>query len=87
MKYKLLISAALISMLTACGTSANKLALISPGMSKDRVVDVLGMPESVTGQGSDEVFIYTLSNSWNSPVWNEKYMVYFKNGKVVRYGK
>lgn len=73
--------------LQGCSTSASKLSLISPGMTKAEVVNVLGTPESVSGQGGDEVFIYTLSNSWNSPVWNEKYAVIFSDGKVVRYGK
>jgi len=74
-------------LLVACSTSANRLAEISPGMTKTQVIEILGSPESVSGQGAGEAFIYTLSNSWNSPVWNEKYYVYFTNGRVVRYGK
>jgi len=84
---KLLVTTALIAALAGCSTSANKLAAISPGMSKAEVIGTLGPPESVTGQGSEEVFIYTLSNSWNSSVWNEKYYVQFSRGRVVRYGK
>ena len=87
MKMKNIIYVAVLIFLTACGTSANKLSMLSPGMSKESVVNTLGMPESVSAQGGNEVFIYTLSNSWNSPLWNEKYFVYFFNGKVVRYGK
>lgn len=84
---KLAVSVATIGLLVGCGTSAKRLAEISPGMTKTEVISVLGSPESVSGQGSEEVFIYTLSNSWNSPVWNEKYQVYFYNGRVVRFGQ
>lgn len=87
MNFKLFISVTALTLLSACGTSAKNLALISPGMSKENVIQVLGKPESVTGEGSREAFVYTLSNSWNSPVWNEEYIVYFYDGKVVRYGK
>lgn len=78
---------AIVAALAGCSTSANKLSALSPGMSKAQVINILGTPESVTGQGSGEVFIYTLSNSWNSPVWNEKYQVLFVDGRVVRYGQ
>jgi outer membrane protein assembly factor BamE (lipoprotein component of BamABCDE complex) len=81
------ITAASALLLAACSTSANRLSEISPGMTKTQVIEILGSPESVSGQGAGEAFIYTLSNSWNSPVWNEKYYVYFTNGRVVRYGK
>ena len=83
---KLLAVAAAALLLVGCGTSAKRLAQISPGMTKAQVISVLGNPESVSGQGSAEVFTYTLSNSWNAPVWNTEYHVYFIDGKVVRYG-
>jgi outer membrane protein assembly factor BamE (lipoprotein component of BamABCDE complex) len=83
---KVLVLAATAFFLSACSTSANRLAQISPGMTKVDVISVLGNPESVSGQGYTEVFTYTLSNSWNAPVWNTKYHVYFNDGKVVRYG-
>lgn len=83
-KFIALAAAALL--LAGCGTSAKRLAQISPGMTKAQVISVLGNPESVSGQSSAEVFIYTLSNSWNAPVWNTEYHVYFIDGKVVRYG-
>jgi outer membrane protein assembly factor BamE (lipoprotein component of BamABCDE complex) len=83
---KVVITAAAALMLAGCATSAKRLAQISPGMTKGQVISVLGNPESVSGQGSAEVFTYTLSNSWNSPVWNTKYHVYFVDGRVVRYG-
>jgi outer membrane protein assembly factor BamE (lipoprotein component of BamABCDE complex) len=79
--------AATVVLLVGCSTSAKRLAIVSPGMTKAEVVKILGSPESVSGQGAEEVFLYTLSNSWNSPVWNEKYYVYFVDGRVVRYGK
>lgn len=84
---KFAVGIVMVSMLIGCSTSANRLAAVSPGMTKAQVIDTLGSPESVSGQGSGEIFIYTLSNSWNSPVWNEKYYVYFSDGRVVRYGK
>jgi outer membrane protein assembly factor BamE (lipoprotein component of BamABCDE complex) len=84
---KFILLAGMAAAIAGCSTSANRLAEVSPGMNKSQVISILGSPESVSGQGSGEVFTYTLSNSWNSPVWNEKYYVYFVNGQVVRYGK
>ncbi len=84
---KKLIVTTTLALLVGCSTSAKKLAQVSPGMTKAQVISVLGSPESVSGQDDTEFFIYTLSNSWNSPLWNEKYYVRFVNGKVVRYGK
>ncbi len=84
---KIAVALFVAALLVGCSTSAKRLAAVSPGMTKAQVINILGFPESVSGQGSEEVFIYTLSNSWNSPVWNEKYHVYFVNGHVVRYGR
>lgn len=84
---KLVVAVFMAALLIGCSTSAKRLAAVSPGMTKPQVINVLGSPESVSGQGSEEVFIYTLSNSWNSNVWNEKYYVYFADGRVVRYGR
>ncbi len=78
---------AIVILLVGCSTSAKRLAAVSPGMAKAQVVDILGNPESVSGQKSEEVFIYTLSNSWNGPVWSDKHHVYFIDGRVVHYGK
>jgi outer membrane protein assembly factor BamE (lipoprotein component of BamABCDE complex) len=74
-------------LLAGCATSATKLNEISVGMTKPQVVQILGTPESVRAQNGQEALIYTLSNSWNSPVWNEKYYVLLQNGKVVSYGQ
>lgn len=87
MFHKFAITIAMVAILVGCSTSAQRLADVSPGMTKAQVIDVLGSPESVSGQGGGEVFIYTLSNSWNSSVWNEKYYVQFIDGLVVKYGK
>jgi outer membrane protein assembly factor BamE (lipoprotein component of BamABCDE complex) len=73
--------------ITGCGTSATRLNDISVGMPKAEVIRILGTPESVRAQNGQEVLIYTLSNSWNSPVWNENYYVQLQNGRVVSYGK
>lgn len=86
--YKKKIAVMIISfLLIACGTSAKRLNEVSVGMSKTEVMQILGSPESVRAQGGEEVLIYTLSNSWNSGVWNEKYYVRLINGQVHSYGK
>lgn len=74
------------AIIAGCGTSATKLTEISPGMTKNQVKRILGKPESVSARGAEELFTYTLSNSWNSNLWNEKYHVYFINGRVSSYG-
>ena len=84
---KISVSLAVLVLLVGCSTSAKRLAEVSPGMTKEQVIAILGHPESVSGYGPREIFVYTLSNSWNSPVWNEKYQVHFIDGQVVRYGK
>lgn len=70
----------------ACGTSAQRLTEVSMGMTRQDVVSVLGSPESVQAANGQEVLVYTLSNSWNSPVWNSQYAVVLQNGRVVAYG-
>jgi len=84
---KLILTATILTLLVGCSTSANRLAQVSPGMTKAQVISVFGTPESVAGQENTEIFTYTLSNSWNSSVWNENYYIYFVNGQVVKYGK
>lgn len=74
-------------LLSGCGTSAKKLNEVSTGMTKSEVIQILGSPESVRAKNGQEILIYTLSNSWNSPVWNEKYYVHLQNGRVVSYGQ
>ncbi len=74
-------------LISGCGTSAKKLNELSTGMTKSEVIQVLGAPESVRAQNGQETLMYTLSNSWNSSVWNERYYVHIQNGRVVSYGQ
>lgn len=83
-KFKYL-AASLFLLLASCGTSASNLSKVSVGMTKPEVINVLGTPESVQANGYSEKLTYTLSNSWNSRVWNSRYYVYLNNGKVVGY--
>lgn len=84
---RLILTTTMLTLLGGCSTSASRLAQVSPGMTKNQVISVFGIPESVDGQGNTEIFTYTLSNSWNNSVWNESYYIYFVNGQVVKYGK
>lgn len=75
-------------MTTGCATtSAKRLNEISVGMTKSEVIQILGNPESVSGNGSQELFLYTLSNSFTNAEWNSTYAVQFVEGRVVRYGR
>lgn len=74
--------------LSGCAsTSATRLTSVSVGMTKAQVVSILGNPESVSGNGRQEVLYYTLGNSFFNSEWNSTYAVQFVDGRVVGYGR
>jgi outer membrane protein assembly factor BamE (lipoprotein component of BamABCDE complex) len=76
-----------------CVTSSRELANISPGMSKQQVIQILGTPASISSHENYELLRYQLSGR-NAPPLNpnhrgfaEGYTVKFKHGKVIAYGR
>lgn len=80
--------------LAGCVTSADKLSLISLGMTRTQVVEILGKPASVSARGDgSELLRYQLSGRYAPPLnpnakqFADGYTIQLHNGKVVAYGR
>ncbi|HKQ23145.1 MAG TPA: SHOCT domain-containing protein [Burkholderiales bacterium] len=75
-------------LLAACAT-ANKIAGVRLGMTKDEVVKVMGEPASVSAQGGAEYLNYALSETDDQAFYGftTPYFVRLINGKVESYGR
>lgn len=90
MTIKVILTIALITMLSACGTapSARKMNAISIGMTKSAVISVMGRPDSTAAKDGVEYMNYRLATS--ALDFDESdtsdYFVRFVNGKVDAFG-
>jgi hypothetical protein len=66
---------------------ASRLNDVSIGMSKSRVVAIMGEPENVSAVAGIEDLVYVLNTSaWDTSI-PEPYIVRLINGKVQSYGR
>ncbi len=72
----------LVAILVGCATT-DKLTKLNIGMSKTDTVKVMGSPEDITNDGSQEIYHYQMSNGWVYV----PYLVFFKDGHLMKYGK
>jgi hypothetical protein len=93
MKTKILILLVAI-VCVGCATSSKNLNMISIGMSKSEVIDILGEPESTSAKGGAEYMIYSLKERISKPgetifpvAIEGKYYVRLVGGKVESYGR
>lgn len=77
-----------ILLICASCTTARQLAAISPGMTRQEVVNALGRPKGVGMNDIGEYLVYNYANHGGAPVSGGRtnYFVQFKDGKVVSYG-
>lgn len=73
-------------LISGCASSSN-MAKLSLGMNKSQVTDILGEPDFLAAQGSDEVYTYSLYNGFFSQVWYSHYNVNFRDGRIIYYGR
>lgn len=73
-----------LALLTSCAAPiGERMTRISPGMTKQEVVHILGKPTAAGGSGGVEVIHYTQDEGW----WrNSYYFVRIVDGKVESYG-
>jgi outer membrane protein assembly factor BamE (lipoprotein component of BamABCDE complex) len=75
-------------LLFGCAT-AHKMNSVQLGMTKSQVIEVLGRPDSISAQGSTEVFRYhlyeTSDDAYNG--FDSEYFVRLINGNVDSYGR
>ena len=82
----------LIIALTISGcTTAAKLNEISLGMSKQKVIQVLGFPDSTSASSGVEYLMYKFYDTWDGEMRTggsaKDYFVRIKKGVVESYGK
>jgi outer membrane protein assembly factor BamE (lipoprotein component of BamABCDE complex) len=66
--------------------TGERMASVSPGMTKDDVIGLMGKPDGFDSDGDHETLTYTnrLMSGWS---WDRgDYIIELQNGKVVRYG-
>ena len=56
-------------------------------MTKQEVVQVLGMPQSASAQGTTEILKYNLFSGIAANPWYQIYYVRLIQGKVTQYGQ
>lgn len=84
---------AAVFVLSGCVTSAKKLSLVSLGMTKAQVVEILGEPASVSARPDGELLRYQLSGRYAPPLnpnakqFADGYTIQLVDGKVVAYGR
>lgn len=83
MKY--LMIALLSLLLTACATG-EKIGDLSPGMSREQVIQTLGKPDGDAVNGKNELLTYSnrLMSGWSYD--RADYKVVLEDNKVVQYG-
>ncbi len=88
---KKLIAAVLLALVVGCSTSASKMVLISPGMTRADVIANLGTPVSTGFQDGFEFLYFKLAENvsdYSHSFWGgQPYFVKLKDGKVVAYGR
>jgi hypothetical protein len=70
---------------TSCVTG-EKMSSLSPGMTKDQVISLLGHPDGYQAEGDSEVLRYTnkLVSGWS---WDRAdYYAILRGGKLIEYG-
>lgn len=86
MKYILLLVTLSFTML-GCVKSANRTNLISVGMTKQKVIEILGAPRSSAAQGSIEYMNYAFFEMYDNSNKPADYFVRILDGKVESFGK
>ena len=72
-------------LLISCATG-EKVTRLDPGMSQDRVVQIMGKPDGFQQRGEYTIYKYTnrLISGWS---WDRTdYSFIFKDGKLIEYG-
>jgi hypothetical protein len=69
-----------------CATS-DEMNRIRIGMTKDQVVDILGKPDSMSGQANVVYLTYYLLNTGSEYEREQPYMVRLVDGKVESFGR
>ncbi len=75
----------LFLLLISCATG-EKVTRLDPGMSQDRVVQIMGKPDGFQQRGEYTIYKYTnrLISGWS---WDRTdYSFIFKDGKLIEYG-
>ncbi len=82
---------ALLIFVVGCSTSASKVSLLTPGMSRGDVIAALGTPVSTGYQDGFEFLYFKLAENVSdysySFLGGQPYYVKLKDGKVVAYGR
>jgi hypothetical protein len=90
-KCKIYASFFITAVLVGCATSG-KINTVSAGMTKNQVIDVMGVPDTVSAQGGSEYLSYFLCYSNCAALVMDNrgrdwYYVHLVNGTVESYGK
>jgi len=86
MKYLSVLAIGLvIPALVGCASSSKKLNKISPGLTKDEVLVILGRPHSTSAQGETEYLSYNLINKGGGDL--REYTVKLVHGAVESFGE
>src|SRR6266481_4037757 len=75
-----------LTLLVASCVTGEKMSSLSPGMTKDQVISLLGHPDGYQAEGDSEVLRYTnkLVSGWS---WDRAdYYAILRGGKLVEYG-
>jgi|GEM_PF-5911830 len=68
--------------------SSKQMTFLSPGMNKQQVLTILGLPESTTApEPTTEILNYKLATATRNGSELKDYIVILKNGFVAQYGK
>lgn len=73
-------------LLTACASTSKKTNQLRLGMSKQQVIEVMGMPDS-TSSMDEVVFLKYFLSSYGLSPFADNYYVRLTNGKVDAYGR
>lgn len=75
--------------LTGCATTSQKTNLLSVGMTKQEVVQIMGTPKSTSAQNNTEFLLYDEYENQTQIYLDEpsEYFIKISNGKVVSYGR
>jgi hypothetical protein len=80
------IASACLTLLIASCVTGEKMSSLSPGMTKDQVISLLGHPDGYQAEGDYEVLRYTnklvSGFSWD----RADYYAILRGGKLVEYG-
>ena len=77
-----------ILIIMGCAT-AHRINSISPGMTKEEVIKIMGPPVSVSAKDGVEYLNYKLSETGNDAFmgWATPYFIRIINGRVDAYGR